>query len=196
MMGSRRHRQGMARTGRRLLFGAVALAAVAFLIANERMAAPWRDLTRELGPVPPAFHLPLDMRSKGAQTALETGPHGERILWGYGPETRLRFDTLAPMRLRLCYAFTSPVRGQVVTVTVNGRAPATYDARKSGLPDDAGHPVCRDFTSRAGDNRITFAYRAWNHGGDDFAGNDPRRLAVTFTMLQLLPVPSGPGAPR
>ncbi|MFU2208990.1 hypothetical protein [Solidesulfovibrio sp. C21] len=195
MMGSHRDRQGTARTGRWLLFGAMALAAVVFLIVNERMAAPWRELARELGPVPPSFYLPLDTRSKGAQTALETGPHGERILWGYGPETRLRFHTLAPMRLRLCYAFTSPVREQVVTVTVNGHDPATYDARKDGLPDDAGHPVCRDFTSRAGDNRITFAYRAWNHGGDDFAKDDSRRLAVTFTMLQLLPAPN-PGASR
>ncbi|WP_144005065.1 hypothetical protein [Solidesulfovibrio fructosivorans] len=165
---------------------------VALLVAHERHATPWRDLARDLGPVPPAFFLPLDARSKGAQTALETGPHGEKILWGYGPKTRLRFHTLAPMRLRLCYAFTSPVRDQTVAVAVNEHPVAAYDARKSGLPDDAGHPACRDFTSRAGDNRISFAYRAWNHGGDDFAADDPRPLAATFTMLQLLPVPGDP----
>jgi len=174
------------RRGRRaaVLAAGLVLAAAA-LAAYELSAAPWRRLARELGDVPPAFYLPLDTEAKGMQTGLETDASGQAILWGYGPESRLRFATYAPMRLRLCYAVSSPVRGQGVAVAFNGQRLAGHDGPH--LPDDAGHPVCHDVVSTAGENVIRFGYRRWNHGGDDFAAADARPLAASFTMLQLLP---------
>lgn len=176
------------RPKRRLVFITAGLALAAILTFYELSASRWVWLAKELANSPPTFYLPLDTQSKGLQTGFETDPIGQTILWGDGPNSRLRFSTYAPMSLRLCYAFSSPIQGQEVDVSLNGKHVAAYaDASRLRLPIDAGHPACHDFVSKPGENTLRFDYRTWNHGGTDFAPDEPRKLAVSFTMLQILP---------
>lgn len=179
------------RPGRRVLVFTAALALAAVLAYCELSTPPWLWLAKTLENAPPGFFLPLDTQSRGVQAGFETDPVGQTILWGYGPGSSLRFTTYAPMHLRLCYALSSPIRDQRVDVAQNGRPLAAYGGpNQPTLPNDAGHPVCHDFISKAGENTLQFDYRLWNHGGNAYAADDPRQLAVSFTMLQLLPSPA------
>lgn len=84
------------RPKRRLVFFTAGLALAIILTFYELSASRWVWLAKELANSPPTFYLPLDTQSKGLQTGLETDPIGQTILWGYGPNSRLRFSTSPP----------------------------------------------------------------------------------------------------
>lgn len=183
------HADKPSRPKRPLLLAVLAgcLIVCALVLHHELTVVTWKKFPKELSAKDhPNFLWPLDTRSRGISLGIESSPFGDAI-WAFGPVTEFRFSTYRPMELTLNFACINPIAGQSLDVSINHKTVASFRDLPKGPLGTPLAPRRIRFRSLRGNNTVTFTYGKYNHGGDDFAPEEPRPLSVRFTKLQLQP---------
>ena len=103
--------------------------------------------------------------------------------WAFGPASTLAFSLPAAGAVTLHLAFTSPLAGQGVTLSLNGEPLDALSGLAKGSVSDRTYTLA----GRAGVNRLDLTFADWNGhtASSSFAPQDARPMAVAVKVLML-----------
>lgn len=98
-----------------------------------------------------------------------------------GPDkSELTFWLPSAATVTLNYTFRSPLDGQGVQILLNNKP-----VKNLAAPLDQVQTAALPLKGAPGLNRLTFRYRTWNTKTTTFSNGDSRKIAVTFSKLEL-----------
>lgn len=106
---------------------------------------------------------------------------GQHWRWAVAPQTDFIFNTTLPREIVLEADYLSPVPGQVVTVTMDGRVVQTLD----DLPLNERSKLTLRTPVAPGEHTLQLRYKYANAGLTEFTPKDPRALTIRFWSLTL-----------
>lgn len=142
-----------------------------------------------------ATALPVDLMALDPPSVPVTGfrpverAAGIDFRWVTGPQATLTLTLDAPRRLKLAFTASNPIAGQTITVLLQGRPVASFEAIPGADRLTGFTRYEADLDLQAGVNTVALAFERYNRRTPEetFAPEDKEGLAIMISGLEITP---------